>query len=303
MEDLLIKITGLLSIILLGYCLKRAGVFHTKDSKVLSKIIINLTLPGALIGNFASFTFEINMVVVILAALAANCILLVAAVIVSRGKDNATRALYMLNTPSYNIGTFVLPLVQSFLPPEGLLAVSMFDAGNNPMNSGGAYAVTAALLNGKSIRMRSIIKRMLHSVPFDTFLVMIVMGAVGLHLPKPVYTVAGMFGQANSFLAMLMIGIMFEVKIEKNEWKDILSIVGMRYGFGCMAAALSYWFLPVSESARIVVALAMLAPVPSVTLAYCDQCGCKPSLVGVIHSMCIPISLCLSLVILFLWMV
>lgn len=303
MEDLLMKAAGLLCIISAGYILKQKGVFCTKDAQILSKIIIHLTLPGALIGSFASFTFAINMVTIILLAAAANCALLVVAVMVSRGKDAKTRALYMLNMPSYNIGTFVLPLVQSFLPPEGLLAVAMFDAGNSPMNSGGAYAVTTALIDGKRMKLRSIIGRMFHSVPFDTFMVMLVMGIVGVRLPEPIYTVAGMFGQANSFLAMLMMGIIFELQIDRKEWKNIFLIVGIRYGFGMIIAALSCWVLPVSESAHVVVALAMLAPIPSVTLAYCNKCGCKPSLVGVIHSMCLPISLCLSLIVLFLWKV
>ena len=47
------------------------------------------------------------------------------------------------------------------------------------------------------------------SMPFVTSLVMILLCAAQIHLPQPVYTVAGMIGQANSFLAMLLIGILF----------------------------------------------------------------------------------------------
>ena len=303
MQELVIKTGGLLLIAALGFALKRAGVFREQDAKQLSRIIIYLTLPGALIGSFASFSFEVELVSVILTAAAANCLLLAAATVVSRGRDNATRALYMLNTPSYNIGTFVLPLVQSLLPPSSLLAVSMFDAGNNPVNSGGAYAVTTAVLNGERIRLGPIVKRMLHSVPFDTFLVLIVTGVVGLRFPAPVYSIAAMFGQANSFLAMLMIGIMFEIRVDRADLGDALRIIGMRYGFGLCAAALCGWLLPAAPQVRMVTALAMLAPVPSVTLAYCEKCGCKPSLVGLIHSLCIPISLALTFGVLCWWQV
>ena len=87
----------------------------------------------------------------------------------TRRRPGPVRALYLLNAPSYNIGTFVLPFVQSFLPPDMLLAVSMFDAGNSPFNCGGAYALTAALTGGERLTVRSVLGRMLRSVPFDTF--------------------------------------------------------------------------------------------------------------------------------------
>lgn len=99
MQELVIKTGGLLLIAALGFALKRAGVFREQDAKQLSRIIIYLTLPGALIGSFASFSFEVELVSVILTAAAANCLLLAAATVVSRGRDNATRALYMPQHP------------------------------------------------------------------------------------------------------------------------------------------------------------------------------------------------------------
>ena len=56
------------------------------------------------------------------AAAAANVLLLAVSALVTRGRPGPVRALYLLNAPSYNIGTFVLPFVQSFLPPDMLLA-------------------------------------------------------------------------------------------------------------------------------------------------------------------------------------
>ena len=63
---------------------------------------------------------------------------------------------------------------------------------------------------------------MLRSVPFDTFLVILLLGLLGLRLPQPVYTVAGMFGQANAFLAMLMIGLLLEPRIDVYKRQPII---------------------------------------------------------------------------------
>ena len=301
MEEILVKAAGLLLAIVLGYVLKRRGVFRTEDSRVLSRIIINLTLPGALISSFASFRISGSLLLLPLIAAAANVALLAAGARLSRGRDKAARALYLLNMPSYNIGTFVLPFVQSFLPAEGLVAVSMFDAGNCPMNSGGAYAVTLSLLEGKRLRPSFVLKKMAASVPFMTFLVMLCVSLLRIPLPGEVYTVAGMFGQANAFLAMLMIGVMFEPKMDRADSADVLRIVAVRYGFGAAAAAASYYLLPLSLAARQVAVLSLLAPIPSVTLAYCEKCGCKGAVVSAVHSLCIPISLVCLLGLMLLW--
>lgn len=232
MDALLIKTGGLLLIVALGYLLKRRGVFQQGDARLLSRIIVNLTLPGALLSSFSAFRLVPSLLAVLAAAAAANVLLLAVSALVTRGRPGPVRALYLLNAPSYNIGTFVLPFVQSFLPPDMLLAVSMFDAGNSPFNCGGAYALTAALTGGERLTVRSVLGRMLRSVPFDTFLVILLLGLLGLRLPQPVYTVAGMFGQANAFLAMLMIGLLLEPRIPQESRSDVLRVVLLRYGFG-----------------------------------------------------------------------
>ena len=288
MDALLIKTGGLLLIVALGYLLKRRGVFQQGDARLLSRIIVNLTLPGALLSSFSAFRLVPSLLAVLAAAAAANVLLLAVSALVTRGRPGPVRALYLLNAPSYNIGTFVLPFVQSFLPPDMLLAVSMFDAGNSPFNCGGAYALTAALTGGERLTVRS--------VPFDTFLVILLLGLLGLRLPQPVYTVAGMFGQANAFLAMLMIGLLLEPRIPQESRSDVLRVVLLRYGFGLAASAVC-WMLPLPAGIRQVLALSLLAPVPSVSLAYCERCGCDSGAVGAIHSLCIPISLAFTLLV------
>lgn len=296
MDALLIKTGGLLLIVALGYLLKRRGVFQQGDARLLSRIIVNLTLPGALLSSFSAFRLVPSLLAVLAAAAAANVLLLAVSALVTRGRPGPVRALYLLNAPSYNIGTFVLPFVQSFLPPDMLLAVSMFDAGNSPFNCGGAYALTAALTGGERLTVCSVLGRMLRSVPFDTFLAILLLGLLGLRLPQPVYTVAVMFGQANAFLAMLMIGLLLEPRIPQESRSDVLRVVLLRYGFGLAASAVC-WMLPLPAGIRQVLALSLLAPVPSVSLAYCERCGCDSGAVGAIHSLCIPISLAFTLLV------
>ena len=293
METILVKAAGLALMIFAGYGLKRLGVFRTEDAKVISRIVVHLTLPAALITGFRTFHFDASYLALIVIALVSNFALLGVGLLRTRGGDLATRGLYALNVSSYNIGCFVLPFVQSFLPPEALVGVSMFDAGNCPVNSGVAYAIVSARSSGQRVRLGFVLDKLVHSVPFMTYLTLMVLSILGITLPEPVYQVASTVGGANTFLAMVMIGMLFEVRVEREDRRLILEILAVRYGCSLAMAAL-VWVLPLPLLIRQVSVLAMMAPIPSVTMVYCEKCGCKPSLYGVLNSLSIAVSLLLT---------
>ncbi|MFR3921483.1 MAG: hypothetical protein ACLTYN_05355 [Dysosmobacter welbionis] len=86
MDALLIKTGGLLLIVALGYLLKRRGVFQQGDARLLSRIIVNLTLPGALLSSFSAFRLVPSLLAVLAAAAAANVLLLAVSALVTRGR-------------------------------------------------------------------------------------------------------------------------------------------------------------------------------------------------------------------------
>lgn len=294
METILVKAAGLALIILAGYTLKRLGIFRSEDAKVISRVVINLTLPAAFITGFRNFTFEAEYLIVIIVALICNFLLLGIGFLMAKGGDIPTRALYAMNLSSYNIGTFVLPFAQSFLPAQAIVGVSMFDAGNCPVNCGISYALVMGRNSG-SVKdsLKMVVDKLLHSVPFMTYLLLMIKCAIGFEFPEPVYTVASMIGSANSFLAMLMIGILFQIRVEKEDFRQVVQILGVRYGVNLLLVLL-LWHLPLSLMVRQVLALALLAPVPSVALVFCERCGCKSSVYGMVSSLSIAISLVLT---------
>ena len=53
MYDLLIRAGSFVAIIVLGWLLRRAGLFQERDFGGLSNIVIKITLPAAIITSFA----------------------------------------------------------------------------------------------------------------------------------------------------------------------------------------------------------------------------------------------------------
>ena len=54
MQNILIRSGCYISIIILGFLLRRIGFFKESDFSVLSKIVVRITLPAALIVNAAT---------------------------------------------------------------------------------------------------------------------------------------------------------------------------------------------------------------------------------------------------------
>ena len=58
MESVLIKVAAFLVIIFGGYALKRIGFFRADDFRLISTVVLKITLPCAVISNFGRIEVE-----------------------------------------------------------------------------------------------------------------------------------------------------------------------------------------------------------------------------------------------------
>ena len=71
MLDILMRAGSFIAIIVMGYLLKRIGFFKQEDFSVLSKIVIRITLPCAIVTSFAGKV--IDPALLSLAFIAVSC--------------------------------------------------------------------------------------------------------------------------------------------------------------------------------------------------------------------------------------
>ena len=226
MEAILIKACGFLFMIALGFVLKRIGLFSIEDSGVLSKIVLKITLPMAIISNFKGLELSNSFLIAIIIGFVVHFVAIAVVLLVTRKKPAEQRAFYIINTSGFNIGLCTLPYMSSFFAAEAVALVCMFDVGNAIMCFGFTFAIAMMVSKGKgNVNKKEILKTLFSSMPFVTYLVMILLCAAHISLPEPVYTVAGMIGQANAFVAMLLIGILFEPKFNRNELNDMMLVL------------------------------------------------------------------------------
>lgn len=294
MEGVLIKAFSFVFIIVLGYTFKRVGIFGSKDYKLVTKIIMNITLPCALITAFANFNMDKSMLFIVLIGFLANIIMSVTGYIIARNKDNKEKAFNILNLAGYNIGCFTLPYVQSFLGSYAVGITSLFDIGNSIMCTGGTYAVASGVAGeGGPKSIKGFLRKIFSSVPFDTYLFMLILAITGIKLPRAIYNVTANLSAGNAFLSMLMIGMIFECNFHKDQLFKVASMVGIRYLSALIFALIIYFFIPFSSEIKKVLIILVFAPVSVLAPVFTGLCKCDEGLAGVINSMCIPISICI----------
>jgi predicted permease len=302
MESVLIKAFSFVLIIIIGYVLKKIGIFEAKDYKIVTKIIMNITLPCAIITGFANFQMDTSMIFIILIGFLCNIIMSLMGLILARNKNNKEKAFNMLNLGGYNIGCFTLPYVQSFLGVYAVGITSLFDIGNSIMCTGGTYAIASGIAGeGNKQSIRGFLRKIFSSVPFDTYLFMLVVIIVGVKLPQTVYNVVSNLSVGNAFLSMLMIGMVFECNFRKEQLLKVASILSIRYLGGIIFALIIYFFIPFSIEVKHVLVILVFGPIPALAPVFTGLCKCDEGLAGVINSLCIPISILIITCLLFFW--
>ena len=298
----LIQPVALLLIILAGYAFKRAGLFGQRDYRILQTAIFDLVLPGAIIYSFATNPHEIKLLWISVFGLIVALIPPIVIFLATLHKPVARRAFMMLNGSGFNVGCFCFPVISSFLGTAAIVPAAMFDIGNCGVVAAGTHVVTQPLLPiqpGTTVSeqhaggaptlpsiktkekeakrlarrdlLRNVLKGFFGSVPFDVYMLMIVLTLAQVKIPGWIATMVQPLSNANSFCAMLMVGMLMDLPASRRDVKDVLTVIGWRVPFAIAFAATTWFILPFSASIREAVALCCLAPIAVFSTLFTDK--------------------------------
>lgn len=263
MQEILTNAGCYVAVILLGYILKRVGFFKESDFQVLSKIVIKITLPAALITSGAGNEINPAMLTIALLGLGGGILYMLWGYFLNTKKSKEYQAFEMLNMPGYNIGTFALPFTQSFLGSVGVLTTCLFDVGNACVCLGGAYGVASSVKDGKGFDVKRIGKALITSVPLLTHFLVVGMNLAHLSMPPVVLSFAKIISNANAFLAMLMIGVGFKLSGDFTQVGRIVKILLVRYSTAAVLALIYFFVLPFDIEVRRALVILAFSPIGS----------------------------------------
>lgn len=300
MIDILVRAGCFIGIIALGYILRKIGFFKEEDFSVLSKIVLRITLPAAIVTSFAGTKIEPAMLTLSLIGLGAGGLYICLAVVLNRSKKKEDKAFDVLNMSGYNIGAFVMPFAQNFLGPVGVITTSLVDVGNAFITFGGAHSIGMIIKQGGRFSVKKIVKNLLKTIAFDTYIIMLIVNMANITLPSPILSLAGIISNANAFVAMLMIGVGFKVSGDKEKLGRIFKILGVRYGVGILFAIIVFFVLPFPKEVRLALMILALAPLPTSSVAYTEELKGDVGLSSAINSIAIVCSIIFIVVVLLL---
>lgn len=298
MQDILIRAGSFIAIMVLGFVLRKAGFFKADDFTLLSKISIRITLPAAIVTNFVGKQIDPSMLSLAALAFAGGLMYIGIAYLLNLKSSREKRAFEVLNLPGYNIGNFTMPFVQSFLGPAGMLATSLFDTGNAFICLGGAFSVAVMIKDGSGFSVKRIAKALLTSVPFVCYIVMMVLSLAHVELPSSVVTFAGIVGNANPFIAMLMLGVGFRLSASRDQIGTVVKLLGLRYGLATVLALIFYFVLPFELEVRQALVILAFSPIGSAVPAFTGEMKGDTGLSSAVNSLSIICSIVIIVVLL-----
>ncbi len=294
MTEVLTTALGFFAVIFVGYFMKSKGILKLEDKDLLGKILLNVCLPSVIVMSFQGFVFDSSLIAAFFLGMLANILGVFTGFALTKKADHQTRGLFMFLSAGYNIGIFTIPFVSSFFSSAAVLSVMIFDVGNAIFVMGTTAAIVGGLLNNeRGNPLPSIAKKMLKSVNIWAYIVMITLVTLGIPIPSAVFSVFSIPASATSCLAMLMVGIMLEFKINSQEKKELFSLLLVRFGYSFLVAACMYFLLPFDLEVRKALMIGVLSPMSTASMVFAQDFGCKPSIVGGAGTFAILISMVL----------
>ena len=279
--------------VILGYVLKKIKLFGKLDYRVVTRLVMYVTLPCTIINGFSKFEWNNALFIIPLMAIGVNTILQVWSYFVSKNGTDRDKIFYMLNAPGFSTGTFAMPFIQNAMGVEGIVAACMFDVGGTVMPSGLSYVCTSASLkeNSKKIGLSFVLKRMFTSPPFVANLSMIFLKTGGITLPDAFMDFVHKGSDANTLLCMIMIGMMFEIKFQRENLLKTGKVIAARLVVSTLTAVFVMTCLPLDITLKKALTVVVFSPIAAMSLVFTDKMDGDTELAGFVNSITIILSM------------
>ena len=225
-----------------------------------------------------------------------NTVMVIAGQIASARKGRRMQAIYAVNASGFNMACIAIPFLSNFYY-DGVPYLCMFDVGDSFYTLGTTYALAQMRmsqeknaknskekeLNKSDIHILTVFKSLFTSVPFDVYFIMTVLSFLNYKLPDIVIQAADFCGHGNGFLAMMMIGISFELNMSKETFGEVIHLLLLRYGIGIISAVFIFCILPAPLIMRQILCAAVFSSSAAVSIIYSEKLGVSTDIAAALN--------------------
>lgn len=280
-----------MTIILVGYLLRRINLIKKEDGECLSRIIFNISLPALIINTFDTITIDFSLILLTIIGIVYGVFMAFLAVIAFKKEARNTRGMLSMLIPAFNIGLFAYPLVEALWGQEGIKYFGMFDVGNALVTFGVSYLIAGYFsAEDTDLSFTSVISKLAKSVPLLSYLIAFIFAVAGLHFPSLVLDVTKIIGRANMPLSLLLLGVYLNFSLEPSYLKNMAKVLALRYVVGLVIGAAFFFIVPFEMMFKYTMLIGLLLPMPMVVIQYAIEFDYDQKFVGALTNITILLS-------------
>ncbi|MFX0175593.1 MAG: AEC family transporter [Candidatus Hodarchaeota archaeon] len=301
MADVNIVFLLSITIISIGYLIKKLKIIEEKDGNIIAKIIFNLTLPAVILKITSTLNFELSLILLPLINISFGILMAVLGLILFRKEPKNIKGLMIMTVIGFNVAHFSFPLIEGIWGEEGLQIIAMIDAGNAFTIFVLCYIVSSIFSpknqeEGKKVNLKYVFKRLVKSAPLMSYFIALTINFSGITLPSFIMDLLDIIARANTALSLLLLGIFLNFKFERTEWISIFKVLIIRYLFGLGVGLSLFFFLPpihFDHLFRIIVAISLILPIGLAVIPFSVEFEYNQRLVTILVNLTIIISFAL----------
>ncbi len=275
-----------LTIIFLGYLLKRVKILKKEDAEGLSRLVLNVTLPCLILVTISDIELNPTLITLPFICFGYGLLSLILGFLIfpkGSGTDKE-RGIQIMGLLGFNIGLFAYPLIEGIFGVPGLQAIAMVDLGNAFVIFGLMFLI-GILFSSESGTIKAensqipsaekqpeygkiIAKRFLTNLPLLAYIISISFAATHFEIPQFPKTIFSIIAASNRGLVLLMIGLTMNIEFDKKYWKPILKILITRYSLGIVLGVLLYFTLPFDSFFKGIIIISFVLPLGASIIPY-----------------------------------
>lgn len=261
-----------LGVIALGYILRRAGLVTRDTGSAIARLVLNVTLPALVLQTVPQIEFTETLLFIPVLSLLHTVAAFAITQLVFRKQPSRTKGLILIASMGFNNGLFAFPIVLELWGIEAIKLLALFDIGNGIVVLGSNYVIAAHYGSDAPMRWRtiltSIMRTLATSVPLIALVIALVVNVTNTTYPAVIQRLVETVAGANSFLALLVLGIFQSFRVRPGDGALLAKVLGLRYTVGILTSLVVFFALPGVRVQQQVLAIAFILPVGMTIIPY-----------------------------------
>lgn len=270
---------------MLAYFLKKIGFLHADDSSLLSKIVMNLTLPAIILITIPNVSLTADLIFLPFISLIMACMGLSLGFFLFKDSPPHLKGLMMMGTMGLNLGLFAFPILEGLFGSEGIKIAAIMDIGNAITILGVSYLTGAhySPLKNKSKRnYKSLFLDFFKSTPLVAYFIGIIMNILGLHFPEALLDWMLIISRANQFLILVVLGLVLNLDWRVHGKNGVIHLILLRLLVSTVLSVLFWNFLPYDLMIRKIIVLCLYLPTGFTIVPFSMELGYDRDAAGAI---------------------